>query len=188
MIIVCLTLIGIWLSSLSDSPIIWMENFGCAETFCDQGKRRRSTRWVQSRSRGTRTILYTQWGNECQRERAPALGEKAFWCCVSDKVEKDAAGIGRLNDRMKAFSKEAEGRPNGAVEPRERWSGKISNSESKYWEVSAQSVQLVRKGWFSVQRFNSENQIAILWRNSSILNEESRTTKVNLRTAEQRNR
>ena len=44
------------------------------------------------------------------------------------------------------------------------------------------------KNDYSVQHFNSEQEIAILWRNSSILNVEATMTKVNLRTEEQRNR
>ena len=44
------------------------------------------------------------------------------------------------------------------------------------------------KDGYSVQRFNSEKEITMLWRKSSILDDESRTTTVNLGTEEQRKR
>ena len=93
--------IRIWLSSLSLSLIIQKENFGCPQSFLDQRKRLLQDSRVQSRFPGTRTIPSTQWCGECQSERAPALRENAFWCCVLDRIERDTAGIVRRNERMK---------------------------------------------------------------------------------------
>ena len=76
--------IRVSLSSLTVSLIIQIENCGWVETFFDQGKRLLHSRWVQSRFRGTRTMPYAYWGSECPRERAPALGENAFWSRVLD--------------------------------------------------------------------------------------------------------
>ena len=58
-------------------------------------------------------------------ERAPALRENAFWFYIPDRTERDSPGRVRQDERMKQFSKEAEGRPKGAVEPGGRESGKI---------------------------------------------------------------
>ena len=87
--------------------------------FFDRGKRLRSTRRVQSRSRGTRTIPYVYWGSECQSERAPAWRENAFWCCVLDSSRHRCRVIVRRNERMKEF--EGGRRPTeGTVESRKR--------------------------------------------------------------------
>ena len=45
--------------------------------------------------------------NECMSERAPALAENAFWSCVLDRTRKESEW---------KSSREAEGRPKGAVE------------------------------------------------------------------------
>ena len=78
--------------------------------------------------------------------------ERLLELCLGQNRERNAAGILRRGDRMKKFSKEAEGRPKGFVEPRERWSGRISKSESEWWELSVQSIQLARKGWLFWER------------------------------------
>ena len=74
--------IRIWLSSLSVSLFIQIQNFAWVGTIFDHSKRLRSPRRVQTRSRGTRTLSYAYWAGVCQSERAPALGENVFWCCV----------------------------------------------------------------------------------------------------------
>ena len=73
-----------------------MENLGWVETFFAHGKRLRSPRRVQSRFRDTRTLPYAYWASGCQSERAPALGENAFWCCVLDKMHRE-----RVNDEIR---------------------------------------------------------------------------------------
>ena len=148
----CLTLI----SELF--PYHLHENSDCLKTALDQGKRLRLTRRVQSGSRGTRTILYTPvscgtglsfrgtrtfpyayWRGECQCERAPVLGENALWSCVSDRIDRDVAGIERRNQGMTEF--EGGRRPTkGRSGVKERWSGKITKSQSKSGELSVQSV------------------------------------------------
>ena len=69
-----------------------------------------------------------------------------------------------------------------------RWTDKMPKNHRKCWELSAQSVQLPRKGWLFRATLQFFKEIAILWRNSSIWNDESRTTKFSLLTGEQRNR
>ena len=58
---------------------------------------------------GTRTIPYTHWGSECQNKTAPALRENATRSCVLDRT-------GRARESEWKNSREAEGRPKGAVE------------------------------------------------------------------------
>ena len=62
------------------------------------------------------------------RERAPALREDAFFNCVLVRTERDTAGIVRQRERIKEFSKEAEGRPRGAVE---RWKRDVDAQMNK---------------------------------------------------------
>ena len=70
-------------------------------------------------------------GGECQSERAPAWRENAFWSCVLDRTERDTAVIERQSEKMQEFLTEAEGRPKGAVESRERWTDKLQGSYPK---------------------------------------------------------
>ena len=87
-------------------------------------------------------------------------------------AERDAAGIVSRSERKK----EIEGGRRGTVQSRKRWTDKLSSSLSKCWELSAQSGHLARResGFCSTRQFFKE--IAILWRNWSILNDEARTT------------
>ena len=39
--------------------------------------------------RDSRTMPYAYRGSECQSERAPALGENAFWSCVLDRTDRE---------------------------------------------------------------------------------------------------
>ena len=149
-----LSLIRIWLSSLSVSLIIRMENFGWVETFFDHGKRLRSPRRMQSRFRGTCTMPYAYWGSECQSERAPAFRRNAFWSCVLDSGRETKVS---------------------------RWTHKISKSLSKWSPLRGKSCHLARKEWFFCSTGQFFNEIAIFWRNSSILSDESTTIRVNVR-------
>ncbi len=45
--------------------------------------------------------------------------------------DRDVVGIVRQSERIEDFSKEAEGRPKGVVEPRERGTDKLSKSDTK---------------------------------------------------------
>ena len=82
----CLTLI----SELF--PYHLHENSDCLKTALDRDKKLLQGSGVQSGFRGTHTILYTHWGCECQSERAPALGENAFWIRVLDwQIDRDTA-------------------------------------------------------------------------------------------------
>jgi hypothetical protein len=47
---------------------------------------------------------------------------------VVDRIQRDAAGKMRWSERIKEFSKEAEGRPKGAVDSRERETDKRPKS------------------------------------------------------------
>ena len=53
--------------------------------------------------RDTRTMPYAYWGGECQSERAPAVGENAFWSCVLNSSRKKCTVIVMRNERMKEF-------------------------------------------------------------------------------------
>ena len=124
--------IRIWMSSLSVSLLNQIENFGWVETSFDLGKRLLTTRRVLSRPRGTRTILYTHWGCQCvrigehqHRERMPS--GVVFWT----GLDRDVVVIVRQSERIKDFSKEAEGRPKGVVELRERGTDKVSQSDTE---------------------------------------------------------
>ena len=123
----------------------------------------RTRQWYNARSRfrDTRTMPYAYWGSECQSERAPALGENAFWSRLLD--------CGRETEVS-------------------RWTDKTSQSLRKWSLLKDKSCHLARKEWsfYSAGKFFKE--IAILQRNFSILNNISRTTKVNLHTEEQRSR
>ena len=77
----------------------------------------------------------------------PAWRENAFWICVLDCITRGTTGIVRQNAKMKEFG-EAEGRLKGTVESRVRWTDKSASSLSYCRELSPQSDQLARKGWF----------------------------------------
>ena len=159
--------------------------------FFDQGQRLLEGSRVQSRFRGTRTMPYTVWAaglvtpfvtpalthipievvivrvrEHPHEERTPS--GLVSWTAA----ERDAAGIVSRSERKK----EIEGGRRGTVQSRKRWTDKLSSSLSKCWELSAQSGQLARResGFCSTRQFFKE--IAILWRNWSILNDEARTT------------
>ena len=94
------SLIRIWLSSLSVSLIIQMENFGWVETIFDNGRRLRSPRGVQSRFRGTRTMQYPL----CEMRDCSLFSLHQHWeRTPSGIVSWTAARILRRNKRMKEF-------------------------------------------------------------------------------------
>ena len=142
----------------------------------------------ESRFRGTRTLPYAYRGSECQSERAPAWRENAFWSRVLDSSRHSDA----------KWEKEViRGRPNADQRTlwygwREiwthRWTDKIPKNRRKCWELSAPSGQLARQEWLFCLTRPLFKEIAILWRNSTILSDESTATKFSLRTREERNR
>ena len=91
------------------------------------------------------------------------------------------------SERIQEFSKEAECRPKGIVEPRERGTDEVSRSPSEQLQLSAQSVLFAwKKDDYSVQSFKSEKKIAILWRNSSVLKDASTVTRARVLAKERR--
>ena len=130
--------------------------FGSSWDFCyNVGKRLLEGSRVQSRFRDTRTMPYAYWGSECQSERAPAGGENAFWSRVLD--------CGRETEVCRSTDK-------------------ICKRLSKWPPLEGKSCHLARKEWFFYSTRQLFNEIAILWRNSAILNDdESTTTKVIVR-------
>ena len=68
----------------------------------------------------------------------------------------------------------------GTVQSRKRWTDKSASTWSKCGELRAQSDQLPRKEWVFCSTRQFFKEIAILWRNNSILNDESKTTRVNV--------
>ena len=159
-----------------------MENFGWVETFFDHGKRLLECRRVQSRSRGTRTIPYSHWGSVYVRVREHPHEES-----TPSEVLWTAAGIvGRVRE-WRIFRR----RPK--ADQRDQWNqGRVDQVEYPRVRVNNESWALNQfnsqgKDDYSVQRSNSEKETTIFWRNSSISNDELRTTKVNLGTEEQRN-
>ena len=93
-------------------------------------------------------------GSECQSERAPALGENAFWSRILD--------CGRETERH-------------------GWIDKTAKSLSKWSLLKRKSCHLAREEWFCYWTRQFFNEIAILWKKSSILNDEAITSRVNVR-------
>ena len=93
------------------------------------------------------------------QERTPASGENAFWSRVLDCGRETE--VSRLID-------------------------KISKSLSNWSALNGKSCHLARKERFFSSTRQFFEEIAILWRNSSTLNDELRTTKVNFHTEKQR--
>ena len=105
--------------------------------------------------RDTRTMLYAYWGSACQSERAPAFRENAFWSRVLD--------CGRETEVSRSTDK-------------------ISKSLSKWSPLEGKSCHLAREEWFFYSTGHFFKEIAVLWRNSSVLSDdESTTTRVNVR-------
>ena len=142
------------------------------------GSTERNSTWTAqwynagSRCRGTCILPYAYWDSECQSERAPAWRENAFCNCVLDRTERDTAGIVRCRRRMK----EVEGGRRltkgcrGTVRPRKRWAEKSATG------LSAQSGQLAEKEWFFCSTQQLFQEIVILSKNWSILNDIAITT------------
>ena len=97
---------------------------------------------------------YAYWGGECSSERAPALGETAFWCRVLD--------CGRERELSRSIDT-------------------ISKSLSKWSPRKGKSCHLTREEWFFYPTRQCFKEIVILWRNSSILNDEAITIRVSVR-------
>ena len=62
-----------------------------------------------------------------------------------------------------------------------RWTDKISKNRRKCWELSARLGQLAREEWLFCSTRPPFKEITILWRNPSILSDESTTIRVNVR-------
>ena len=155
----------------------------------------RTGQWynVESRLRGTRTTLYTPvscgtghffrdtrimpyafWGSECPSEKAPALGENAFWSCVPDRT-----GIDR--EWMKKFEGGRSGTNwNCATEDeRQRWRDEQTKQErvrSNIHNWGTNPVSFLRNNDLSLEFWAEE--IAICLGNSSLFNQQS-TRRVN---------
>ena len=99
------------------------------------------------------TICLLRWWVS-EWERAPALGENAFWSRVLD--------CGRETEVSRSTDK-------------------ISKSLSKRSPLKGKSCHLAREEWFFYSTRQFFREIAISWRNSSILNHESTTVRVNVR-------
>ena len=120
-------------------------------------KEPRIRHWKNAESRfdGTRTLPYAYWGGECQSERAHALGENAFGSRFMDC-----------------------GRETGM----HRWTDSIFPSLSRWSPLRGKSCHLAREDWFFYSTRQFFKEIAILWKNSSIVNDdESITSRVNVR-------
>ena len=146
----------------------------------DDRNESRTGHWkkAEARFRGTRILRCAYWGGECQNKWAPALRENAFGSCVLDRTERDTVSIVRRSERMKEVEggrRSIKGR-RGTVQSRKRWTDKSTPSMSKGCELSAQSDQLARKDWFFCSTRQFFKEIAILWRNSPIMNDEAITT------------
>ena len=63
-------------------------------------------------------------GTSIESERLQGV---VFWT----GLDRDAVVIVRQSERIKDSSKEAEGRPKGVVEPRERGTDKVSKSDTQ---------------------------------------------------------
>ena len=150
----------------------------------------RTGHWKNTESRflGTRTMPYTHWGCVCQSERAPALGENASYSVVFWTVsDRDVVVIVRQSARMNQFFRR---RPK--ADQRAQW------NQGRYEQTNYSAIRRNIVNWavnpvnwqgkndFVLLLFESEKEIVRLRSNSSILNDESRTTKVNLHTGQQR--
>ena len=132
--------IRIWMSSLSVSLIIQIENFGWFVTFLIQAKD------------------FDQLG-ECNQDfvapapyqipievvsfRAPALGENAFCSCILDRTERDVAGIVRRSERTKKF--DGGRRP---TKGRSRSKGEMIRQniqESEWIMITERAISSIRK-------------------------------------------
>ena len=61
------------------------------------------------------------------------------------------------------------------------WTDKIPKNRRKCWELNVRSGHLAREEWLFCLTRSLFKEIAILWRNSSILSDESTTIRVNVR-------
>ena len=99
------------------------------------------------------------------------LGQNGERCSRHSEAEWENEGI-RGRPKADQRAQWNQGRDEQANFPRVR----VNNDN---WEVNQLNSQ--GKDDYSVQRFNSEQEIAIWWRYSSILNHESTTSRVNVR-------
>ena len=67
-----------------------------------------------------------------------------------------------------------------------KWTDKIPKNRHKCWELSARSVHLAREGWLLCLIHPLFKEIANLWRNSSVLSDDSTTIRVNVRLQRKR--
>ena len=151
--------IRVWLSSMSVSRIIWIENLFWVEILliwpkdfdqlgeCNQDLVAPAPCHIPTEScgcghsfRDSRTMSYALWSSECQNERAPALRENTFWSCVKlGRAERDAAGVVRRNETMKKFERGRGGAKWNCATKHERW--RWRDEQIKKWETVWSTVQ-----------------------------------------------
>ena len=130
--------------------------------------------------RDTHTMPYVYWGAERQRERAPALGENAFCSCILDSTRNRCSRHSEAEWKNEGIR----GRPKADHRAQSNQGRDEQTNQSRVW-ANAGNWVLNQFSWqgkndFSVQLLKSEQEIAILWRYSSILNHESTTSRVNV--------
>ena len=113
------------------------------------------------------------------RVRAPALGENPFWSCVLDSSRYSEAKW--ENEETSQWGRSG----TGEERQRCRWIDERSKSLSKWSPRKGKSCHLAREEWFFYSTRQFFKEIAILWRNSSISNNELRKTNVNCHTEKQ---
>ena len=121
------------------------------------------------------------WGWEStsiRRERflQLCLGQNGERCSRHSETERENEGI-RGRPKADQGAQWYGGRETGM----HRWTDKIPKNRRKCWELSARSGQLAKGKWLCCLTRPLVKEIAILWRNSSILSKEATTIRFHVR-------
>ena len=106
--------------------------------------------------------IYQLWLCECQNKRAPAYRERMYSGVVLwTGSYRDAVVTLRQSERLQEFSKEAEGRPKGAMERRKR--DRDAQMDRQYTQESSQMLRTERS-----IRSVSKDRMIVLFNSSTI--------------------
>ena len=194
--------IRVSLSLLTVSSSKQIENCGWVETFLDQDKRLLTTRRVQSRSRGTRTVPYAYCGSVCVVVGEHQHRERTLSCVFLDRITQRYSRHGeaeweneweRVRDKVRGLSNFRR-RPKtdqraqwncGRETAIHRWKDKLFESLRKGSPLWRISCHLSRKEKFFYSTWPIFKEVVFLCRNTSILNEESTTNRFKMRSTEE---
>ena len=155
-----------------------------------EGHSTRTRQWdnARSRFRDTRIMPYAYWGRECQNERALTSRENACRSCVLGRTHRESGwrnfegGRRPTKARSETMWNQVEFWNCATEHERQRWRDEKTTNGKECDQIFRTEARLLSVFWERVICLrNSDEEIAILLGDSSILNEQS-TIAVNSST------